>query len=848
MDAALVAHAEATNSVVSRIHVRARGDAAPASIPTFTTATRVGPETDSTGRAAYSRPHVRFELANDRVRELLMGQTLYEDPGSALRELYQNALDACRYRAARREYLARTRGQVEPWEGRVAFRRAVDDGGRHYVECEDNGVGMGVYELGELFAKAGRRFAESPDFIEEADDWLACDPPIELSANSQFGIGVFSYFMLADEVEVETCRYERDGSLGPRHHISISSGASLFRIRSSTPSGAPGTRVRLYLTPEHRNLDCIAKLTAVLWVAEFETTVEQGPSRHHWKAGQPSSSIRSALLGEPLTLWPSGRRDLWWAIDEWSGRVLIDGLATGSGILMTGDGGLPGVVADVSGADAPRLTANRTKILGWNPENVRKRVETAPVLPPGEAITYDWLMQVSAHWPLLTDRLLVACAGRSLALDRPFLKGSSAPIDELGCFPPDAEILESVEHFRTMPGSALRQLTRTGRYRYLYDGFLPIRCVVARLWALHHHLDLPDAVRSRVASMAAWLEVHQDELREGTELRAALDRGDVQHVPTAAHRDVPLVQPTRLIPGDELLLSAAPEDTSGTIVRVACRTGRTIRDVVERVDALRGYGLARPAGLPSDPGPDWVPPRDLEPYVEPLTRAGLLAYGATKGRTFGETRDLLDPLRELGCALDIPQQLVDSNIPLADLALLRVAPLGDVYRARLGLTDIAAEAMRVQQSLAEVAERVAWMRTVGIEVADVGDLGELVPTGSDPAILEGLDPGLDMPHPAFIAGVDLSEVVARLQEWRPDDPRLTAIDASALTEVYIGLSDQFSLSANLDGRPPWVWPEVGAEHLRAAATARATTASELRDRLARLAPLGLIVPSSEELT
>ncbi len=105
-----------------------------------------------------------FRLDEHRVRDLLMGVQLYKDPELALRELYQNALDACRYRRARTAYLDRTEPAAYAYEGRIAFAQGVDEDGREYVECRDNGIGMGDAELRGVFSHAGARFAEQPDF------------------------------------------------------------------------------------------------------------------------------------------------------------------------------------------------------------------------------------------------------------------------------------------------------------------------------------------------------------------------------------------------------------------------------------------------------------------------------------------------------------------------------------------------------------------------------------------------------------------------------------------------------------------------------------------------------------
>src|SRR6185369_15790482 len=109
-----------------------------------------------------------------------MGEQLYGDPALAIRELYQNALDACRYREARTEYLQRANGLEIPWQGQIAFTQRVDEAGRPYLDCVDNGIGMGVRELSEVFSQAGVRLADLPEFLEEQAEWARLDPPVQL--------------------------------------------------------------------------------------------------------------------------------------------------------------------------------------------------------------------------------------------------------------------------------------------------------------------------------------------------------------------------------------------------------------------------------------------------------------------------------------------------------------------------------------------------------------------------------------------------------------------------------------------------------------------------------------------
>jgi len=238
VDLALAEHVEQANAVLTHIFrqvAEKREMEALAGLPTHLMPDGIVPEQDG-GMPAYQKPHVNFQLAHDEIRELLMGEQLYGDPGLAIRELYQNALDACRYREARLKYLKQTgqyQGLYQQWQGRIIFRQDKDQNGREYIECEDNGIGMGMLHLSQCFARAGRRFADLPEFIEEQAEWHKCEPQIRLYPNSQFGVGVLSYFMLADEIEVETCRLDRQGRPDRKLRVRIPGSRSVNNIEIS---------------------------------------------------------------------------------------------------------------------------------------------------------------------------------------------------------------------------------------------------------------------------------------------------------------------------------------------------------------------------------------------------------------------------------------------------------------------------------------------------------------------------------------------------------------------------------------------------------------------------------------
>jgi hypothetical protein len=93
------------------------------------------------GAPAFDTPLLRFQLSDDKVRELLMGRQLYGEPDLAIRELYQNALDACRYRNIRRQYAQRSGIPVpEEWTGKISIEQGVEPDGRAFIECADNAL------------------------------------------------------------------------------------------------------------------------------------------------------------------------------------------------------------------------------------------------------------------------------------------------------------------------------------------------------------------------------------------------------------------------------------------------------------------------------------------------------------------------------------------------------------------------------------------------------------------------------------------------------------------------------------------------------------------------------------
>ncbi|MGW5351928.1 HD domain-containing protein [Streptomyces sp. NPDC004031] len=410
----------------------------------------------------------RFRLDERRIRSLLMGVQLYKDPGLAVRELYQNALDACRFRRARSRYLDATTPASYPYEGAITITQGLDEDGREYVECHDNGVGMGEAELRGVFANAGARFPEQADFRQEFAAWR--EHGIGFHPNSRFGIGVLSYFMLADEIRVTTCRMSRTGALGPLLEVSIFGPGHLFRIRELAERGSePGTAVRLYLREgefsQGSGWSCVVALVRVLGIAEFATTARDTAGEVRWEPGrlqdtralwarhsvtQFTRSRGPALNArEVLAEWtgaPAGTHVLWC---REGGALLVDGLVVDPGgrpgVLAGTMEKVRGVVLDLAGPYAPeRLSADRTEVLESISEPAAALLRSAvSALAEGElpAGTFTWLCTVAWENPALADLLTTGLAEHGRTLDH---GGWTFDLAAGGFLPSDTGLLSDV--------------------------------------------------------------------------------------------------------------------------------------------------------------------------------------------------------------------------------------------------------------------------------------------------------------------------------------------------------------------------------------------------------------------
>ncbi|MFF7165246.1 caspase family protein [Streptomyces sp. NPDC008086] len=419
-------------------------------LPQRVTTHQLRPEADQ-----YTLPIERFRLAEDEIRPLLMGHQLYGDRMLALRELYQNALDSCRLRDMRNRYgLSQRRGGDEDWRGKITFIQGWDKKDRPFIECHDNGTGMTRAKLTSMFARAGKRYEQDPDYVQERREWRSAGlTPTGL--NSRFGIGVFSYFMLADEVEVDTAPVNRYGDRSDREQHSradIQSGSGLLRI---TPShDAPtngGTKVRLYLSAPaegEQPASLVETLSSLLWVSDYEVVAEER-DRHDFEEVVRSRTWSPGVLkgrgdwfGEPAHV---EKTDVWLVQGE--GRLLLDG------VVIKDAEPVHGYVANLRERHQPEPSVDRNNLLKYRHEMLAGEVREAAAecAAQWKEMSLRRLWDLAEEEPLLAYEVLTALPKDAMAVlepvadDQRVLSGS-VPLAVSGCFPTDHDRLQRMHH------------------------------------------------------------------------------------------------------------------------------------------------------------------------------------------------------------------------------------------------------------------------------------------------------------------------------------------------------------------------------------------------------------------
>lgn len=145
-----------------------------------------------------------------KVLELLGGEELYGNSLVAIRELLQNAFDAVKEKIA---YKRLTGGLTDSvWQDKLGEEYLVSlslikDVEGTWLVCKDQGAGMTKDIIENYFLVSGA--SQKHQTSELIRKCFAAN--IEFERTGQFGIGVLSYFMIADKIVIKTKRSQDTG-------------------------------------------------------------------------------------------------------------------------------------------------------------------------------------------------------------------------------------------------------------------------------------------------------------------------------------------------------------------------------------------------------------------------------------------------------------------------------------------------------------------------------------------------------------------------------------------------------------------------------------------------------------
>lgn len=152
----------------------------------------------------YVPVHAKFIASDGDLLKLLVGPLYGERPEYGVRELIQNAVDAC----LERDNYLKHNADCKPdfvlldsdAETEVLVTLEEDEDGSATLCIEDRGIGMTAEIIQKYFLTVGVSFRSSAEWQE----MHAGDGKSEVSRTGRFGIGLLAAFMLGDNIQVTT--------------------------------------------------------------------------------------------------------------------------------------------------------------------------------------------------------------------------------------------------------------------------------------------------------------------------------------------------------------------------------------------------------------------------------------------------------------------------------------------------------------------------------------------------------------------------------------------------------------------------------------------------------------------
>lgn len=168
---------------------------------------------------------IKYSFDVESVINAFIGENLYNDKLTSLREVIQNSIDTCRYKKIlnQKKYIPKVKISIF----------------KDKIVIEDNGFGMDEFIVKNFFSKLGSSFYQQDNVKKDYE------------AIGQFGVGVFSYFLMAQYIDIETKTDESN----PLHFRLDKDPKNYFHFFNDSKIKNSGTKITLYLKDEFKNYD-----------------------------------------------------------------------------------------------------------------------------------------------------------------------------------------------------------------------------------------------------------------------------------------------------------------------------------------------------------------------------------------------------------------------------------------------------------------------------------------------------------------------------------------------------------------------------------------------------------------
>jgi molecular chaperone HtpG len=150
-----------------------------------------------------------FDTSGIDLLKLLVGPLYDYKPQIGIRELIQNAVDACK----ELHDISKTHNNDHDTSQNLEVKVQIDenDDGTGWLTISDNGIGMTVETITNYFLIAGASFRNSDLWKQQHTNESGQSRVLR---GGRFGVGALASFLLGDEIEVTTRAYNQSNSEG----------------------------------------------------------------------------------------------------------------------------------------------------------------------------------------------------------------------------------------------------------------------------------------------------------------------------------------------------------------------------------------------------------------------------------------------------------------------------------------------------------------------------------------------------------------------------------------------------------------------------------------------------------